>query len=327
MKIVFMGTAQFAVPSFLLLAEKENIAAVITTADKPKGRGHKVEPSPVRIEAEKLGINVIAVEKMKDDLLLKQITNLSSDLIIVIDFGKLIPKEILNIPKLGAICLHPSLLPKYRGPSPIEYALLNGEKITGNTIFFIEEKFDTGKILLQQETFIEEDETSGDLRKRLAQEGAKLVLKAVELIESGENFEVKEQNNEKATYSKLIEKEEGRINWENTALQNYNQIRAFTPKPGAFTFYKGKKLKITKSVPISSPPLTGGGRGRVEPLPGEIIDIIKDKGFIVSCGGNVVNGHARSLLILEVQPESKNIMSAWNFVQGYRITKGDRLGE
>lgn len=306
MRIVFMGTAEFAVPSLLKLAKNENIIGVITAVDKPQGRGYNIESTPVKKTAEKLGLPVISVEKLKGEEITEKVRQLNPDLIVVVDFGMIIPLSILKIPPRGVICLHPSLLPKYRGPSPIEYALLNGDDITGNTIFYVVKEIDFGDIILQKEHKITEDDTSGSLRKTLAEEGADLVLEAVRLIKEGRAVSTP-QNHAEAVLTEKLKKEN--INWGESAQAIFNKIRAFTPKPGISTVYNGKKIKITKSKIVE---IIAGN-------PGEILDIIKDEGFIVSCGD-------KGLLVLEVHPESKNIMPAWNFANGYRIAKGDKLG-
>lgn len=310
MRVVFMGTAGFAVPSLYKLAKRESIAAVVTAVDKPQGRGYKTTPSAVKKAAQELGLPVIAVEKLKDPAFIEQLRQIAPDIIIVIDFGMLLPKDVLAVPPRGTICLHPSLLPKYRGASPIEHALLNGDAVTGNSVFFVEETFDSGDILLQKQYEILPDDNNGTIREKLAVQGADLVLLTLDLMEGG-NYKAKPQNTMDVSYSKKIEKEDGLINWKDTAVRNRNKIRAFTPKPGAFAFYKGKKLKITKSQVYDD--ISAGAAG-------EVLEIVKDKGFIVSCAGG-------GLLILEVHPESKNPMTAWNFVLGYRLAKGDKLGE
>lgn len=319
MRIVFMGTAEFAVPSLLKLAQ--NTICVITAVDKPQGRGYYVQETPVKKAANKLGLEVLAVEKLKEKEIVEKVKKLKPDLIAVVDFGMIVPDAILNIPSNGTICLHPSLLPKYRGPSPIEYALLNGDTVTGNTIFYVVKEVDSGNIIIQKEHKITKDDTNGSLRKTLAAEGADLFYEAVQLIEEGKAPSIP-QNHAEAILTKKLEKEN--INWGERAQAIFNKVRAFTPKPGIFTLYKNKKLKITKSklveINVGAEFSDDGSRGASARAvcPGEIIKIIKDKGFIVSCAD-------AGLLILEVHPENKNIMDAWNFVNGYRVTIGDKL--
>lgn len=321
MRIVFMGTAEFAVPSLLKLAQ--NTVGVITAVDKPQGRGYCVQETPVKKAANKLGLEVITVEKLKEKEIVEKVKQLNPDLIAVVDFGMIVPDAILNIPSNGTICLHPSLLPKYRGPSPIEYALLNGDTITGNTIFYVVKKVDSGNIIIQKEHKITEDDTNGSLRKTLAAEGADLFCEAVRLIEEGKAPSIP-QNHAEAVLTKKLEKEN--INWDERAQTIFNKIRAFTLKPGVFTVYNGKKLKITKSKVIdinavaASPDEGSRGHSGRAVHPSEILDIIKDKGFIVSCADN-------GLLVLEVHPENKNIMDAWSFVMGYRVAIGDMMGK
>lgn len=316
MRIVFMGTAEFAVPSLLKLAQ--NTVCVITAVDKPQGRGYCVQETPVKKAANKLGLEVLTVEKLKEKEIVEKVKKLNPDLIAVVDFGIIVPDAILNIPSNGTICLHPSLLPKYRGPSPIEYALLNGDTITGNTIFYVVKEVDSGNIIIQKEHKITEDDTNGSLRKTLAAEGADLFYEAVQLIEQGKAPSIP-QNHAEAVLTKKLEKEN--INWGERAQTIFNKIRAFTPKPGVFTLYKDKKLKITKSkvVEINASPDNGSrGTSARAVRPGEITEIIKDKGFIISCAD-------AGLLVMEVHPENKKIMDARNFVNGYRVTVGDKL--
>jgi methionyl-tRNA formyltransferase len=303
-RITFMGTPEFAVPSLdYLLKNRYNVTAVVTVPDKPQGRGLKLESSEVKKYALKNNLNILQAEKLKDESFISTIKVLEPDLIIIVAF-KILPKEVYSLAKLGAFNLHASLLPKYRGAAPINWAIINGEKKTGVTTFFLEEKVDTGNLILQKEISIGENETAGELHDRLSILGAELVLQSVKLIMRG-NVKTKIQDNSFASPAPKIHKEDCQINWKKDTVTIHNFIRGLSPFPGAFTKYKDKILKIFKSEIIRE-------TGKINP--GEIT-IYKDY-IIVS----TING---GIKVLEVQIEGKRKMNIYEFLRGHRLQTGE----
>ncbi|OGC23969.1 methionyl-tRNA formyltransferase [candidate division WOR-1 bacterium RIFOXYC2_FULL_37_10] len=299
MKIIFFGTpTPAAVCLKTLIGVEEEIIYVISQPDRKKGRGLHLTPSPVKELAIQNKIPVETPEKIKDETFIKKIKSLNPDLIIVAAYGKILPKQILDIPKYGAINIHASLLPKYRGAAPIQHALLNGEKETGITIMQLDEGLDTGDIILQEKLEIEPKDTSAILLDKLFAKGASLLLEAIKQIKNG-TAKMIPQNDLKATYAKLITKEMGKINWAKPAEEINNQIRALTPWPSAYTFLDKKMLKIFEAAVV---PLSEVRK------PGEVIET-KDQ-LIVACGKD-------SLSIIDVQLEGKRKMPIADFLKGY----------
>lgn len=299
MKIVFFGTPEFAIPSLKILIENNyNVVAVVTVPDKEKGRGLKVEPSPIKKFALENKLNVIQPENLKDENFHNQLKELKPDLGIVVAY-RILPVEVYTIPVYGTFNLHASLLPKYRGAAPIQWALINGEKVTGVTTFFLQQKVDTGNIILQKEIAIDDEDNFYSLHNKLAQIGAELVLETVKRIESG-NFEVKQQNEMEATLAPKITKEICRIKWNQPAIQIHNLIRGLSPVPGAFTVLGEKIYKIYKSKIIES---------ASQQSPGNIL--IDNENLLVNTNDKLIS-------ILEIQPESKKKMTVKEFLLGYR---------
>lgn len=299
MKIVFFGTPEFAIPSLKILIENNyNVVAVVTVPDKEKGRGLKVEPSPIKKFALENKLNVIQPENLKDENFHNQLKELKPDLGIVVAY-RILPVEVYTIPVYGTFNLHASLLPKYRGAAPIQWALINGEKVTGVTTFFLQQKVDTGNIILQKEVAIDDEDNFYSLHNKLAQIGAELVLETVKRIESG-NFEVKQQNEMEATLAPKITKEICRIKWNQPAIQIHNLIRGLSPVPGAFTVLGEKIYKIYKSKIIES---------ASQQSPGNIL--IDNENLLVNTNDKLIS-------ILEIQPESKKKMTVKEFLLGYR---------
>ncbi|OGC15098.1 methionyl-tRNA formyltransferase [candidate division WOR-1 bacterium RIFOXYA2_FULL_37_7] len=299
MKIIFFGTpTPAAVCLKTLIGVEEEIIYVISQPDRKKGRGLHLTPSPAKKLAIQNKIPVETPEKIKDETFIKKIKSLNPDLIIVAAYGKILPKQILDIPKYGAINIHASLLPKYRGAAPIQHALLNGEKETGITIMQLDEGLDTGDIILQEKLEIEPKDTSAILLDKLFAKGASLLLEAIKQIKNG-TAKMIPQNDLKATYAKLITKEMGKINWAKPAEEINNQIRALTPWPSAYTFLDKKMLKIFEAAVV---PLSEVRK------PGEVIET-KDQ-LIVACGKD-------SLSIIDVQLEGKRKMPIADFLKGY----------
>ena len=308
MKILFMGTPE---PAKLcleaLINAREEVVAVITQPDRPKGRGLKIALSPVKETAIHYNIPVFQPDKIKDKDAVELIRGFKPDLIVIVAYGKILPKEIIDIPKLGTINVHASMLPKYRGAAPVQRALLNGEKFTGITIMKVTEELDAGDIILQESIPIYETDNTATLTEKLFKLGAQLLVKAVSQIKSGKTKYIK-QDEKMVSFAPPLTKENGIIDWNKKAADISDQIRAFDPWPGAYTYYKGKKLRILKA---EHKPREGCPEGKV-------IEIIKNRGF-------VVGGCEGALLITEVQPESGRKMSAWEFIAGHELNVGDVL--
>jgi len=299
MKIVFFGTPDFAVPSLdFLNKSKHEVVAVVTAPDKERGRGRKVSFTPVKEYALEHDLKCLQPESMKDEEFIDNLTQLNADLFVVVAF-RILPRSVYTIPKFGSFNLHGSLLPKYRGAAPIHWAIINGEKETGVTTFFLEDKVDTGNIILQEKLTIEEDDNLGTIHDKMSLLGAEAVLKTVDLIESG-NYELQKQDNSLATPAPKISKELGEINWNKPARQIHNLIRGLSPFPDAYFIHNGAKYKVFKSVVVES----------VKLLPGEIKQTKNE--IFIGCSDN-------ALQILELQPEGRKRMTADAFLRGYSL--------
>lgn len=305
MRIVFIGTAELGVATLRALAQKHSVIAVFTQPDRPAGRGLKLQPSPIKTEALKLGSAIHQPEKIAREI--ETIKKLSPDLIFVVAYGQILPGELLKIPRLGAVNLHASLLPQYRGAAPIPWEIINGEKLTGLTTFLMDEGIDTGPILLQKEVPIAEDDTAGSLSEKLAALAPELALQTFEGLEQGA-LKPRPQDDRAASYAPKIKDELGKLDWSQSAQKLHNLIRGLNPKPGAYTFFNNLRLKVHRSR-IANDDSSGA--------PGHIIALTKE-GFVVKCG----NG---ALELLEVQPQAKARMRALDFVNGYKLKVGDRL--
>jgi methionyl-tRNA formyltransferase len=311
MDLVFCGTPQFAVPTLERLAESGfKIHLVLTQPDRPKGRGMELVASPVKQTAQRLGLPVYQPEKIKQNAeLLARLEQIRADAIIVVGYGRIIPAWMLALPKHGNLNLHASLLPKYRGAAPIQWAIANGETSSGVTTMRIDEGLDTGDILLQQEMPIFEEDTAETLAPKLAGLGAELMLETLRGLEAG-TITPTPQGNSQATLAPILKKEDGRMDFERCAGEIYNRLRGFQPWPGAFTIFRGRSLNVTAAKPLTQPSL------RLPPA--ELV--VKDRQLLVGCG----NGSALDLV--EVQPEGKKRMPAGDFVRGYRPQAGEKFG-
>jgi methionyl-tRNA formyltransferase len=309
MNLVFCGTPQFAVPTLERLAQSGfAIRLVLTQPDRPKGRGLDLVPSPVKQSAEKLALPICQPEKIKtNEELRARLERLAPEAIVVVGYGRIIPPWMLQLPKYGNINLHASLLPKYRGAAPIQWAIASGEKVTGVTTMRIDEGLDTGDILLQREIAIFEDDTSETLAPKLAAIGADLMVATLQRLQSG-SITARKQESGEASIAPILKKEDGRIDFSQTAREIYNRLRGFQPWPGAFTTFRGKTLNITAAKPAARS--SGGAQLLVE-----------GRQLFMGCGNN------SSLEILELQPEGKKRMPAADFVHGYRPQTGDDLGQ
>lgn len=305
MRIVFMGTPEFAVPCLeRLVADGHELVGVFTQPDKPKGRGHKMQFPPVKEKAIEYDIPVFQPTKMRDGEAFGIIDKLDPELIIVVAYGKIIPREILERPRYGCVNIHASLLPGYRGAAPIQWCVLNGEKKSGVTSMQMDVGLDTGDMLLKGEIEIDENMTAGELHDKLSVLGAEVMSKTIEKIANG-TLEPKKQDDSLSNYAPMLSKELCPINWNNSAEKIHNQVRGLSPWPVATAVLDGKLYKIHKTVKV------GKAKGR----PGEIISC--DGGISVCCGdGNAVK-------ILVIQAEGKKAMSCEDFLRGHKTEVGE----
>jgi methionyl-tRNA formyltransferase len=306
--IIFMGTPQFAVPALKALHENDqDIALVVTQPDRPKGRGRKLTPSPVKETAMNLGYSVVQPSSVRTAEFSNCIEKHTPDFIVVVAFGHIIPKNILTIPKIATINIHASLLPKYRGPAPIQWAIINEEKKTGVTTMLMDEGMDTGDIILSSELEIAPDDTSGTLHDRLADLGADLLIQTLNAFETGDINPIA-QDHTRATYAPMLKKNDGRMNWKLPAESLEAFIRGMTPWPGAFTFHEKKRLKIFKAKTIVVD---------TEASPGTVIKSFPDELWI-STGKDVLS-------IIEIQGESGKRLLIKDFLLGYKLGPSSKL--
>jgi methionyl-tRNA formyltransferase len=307
-RILFMGTPRFALPSLQVVIERaETVIGVVTQPDRPSGRGQLVVMPPVKERAMRHNLPVYQPLKVREQHFIQQVQALSPDLIVVVAFGQILPRALLDIPPRGCINVHASLLPAYRGAAPINWALINGENVTGVTIMLLDEGLDTGDILLQQPVAILPEDTTATLHDRLAASGAALLGEAIEQLASGGWTRIV-QDHARATYAPILKKEDGCIAWSKSASEIHNQIRGMNPWPGSFTFFRGKLLKIYH---------TGVLEKHAGAAPGKII-AVSDTGVEVAAG----NG---ALLIQELQIEGKKKMPAGDFIKGQGIKVGEEF--
>ena len=307
MRIVFFGNTEFSNPTLNKCNSSYGVISVVTNHSKQMGRGRKFLETPVKSLADELKLNVMEIDNLNDESFINQLKSLSPDLFVVVAY-KVLPQTILEIPKLGSINIHSSLLPKYRGAAPIQHSIMNGDEVTGVSTFLIEQKVDTGNILLQKECKIEEDDNYGTLSSKLSTIGAELLIESISKYYDGSIAPVL-QDNELATLAPKIKKEDYIINWNKDASVVNNKIRAFSPYPGAYTLIDNKRLKIFKSE-------LNKGIGYKET--GKIINLSKEY-FEVSCSHG-------SLKIYEIQIEGKKRMSSKDFIMGFQNLEGISLG-
>jgi methionyl-tRNA formyltransferase len=298
--LVFCGTPRFAVPMLEKLASDHRVRLVVTQPDRPKGRGLELVASPVKQSALKLNLPITQPERIKtNEEFRSQLTAIKPDAIIVVGYGRIIPQWMLDLPPLGNINLHASLLPKYRGAAPIQWAIANGETVTGNTTMRIDAGLDTGDILLQQELPIESDDTSETLAQKLAPAGADLMIETLAGLEAG-TVHPRKQDDARASLAPILKREDGRIDFSRSAREIYNRLRGFQPWPGAYTNFRGKNLQILKAQPAT------------DPVPPAEIKVVADR-LLIGCAQNT------SLEVLELQLEGKKRTSAKDFIHGYRL--------
>ncbi len=309
MELVFLGTPRFAVPTLeKLVGAHHRVPCVVTQPDRPKGRGREPAASPVKEAALRLGIPVYQPQRIRGQEVLDRLRDLNPEIGVVVGYGKIIPQSVIDLPRHGIVNLHASLLPKYRGAAPIQWAVVNGETRTGVSTMRIDAGLDTGDILLQWETEISPDETAVDLGVRLARAGADLVLATLEGLQAG-SITPRPQDHGEATHARILEKEDGWIDWTIPAAAIHNRVRGLQPWPGTYTRFRGRILHIWKTLVIDA------GK-HLEP--GELWG---QEGLAAGCG----NGTA--LRLLELQLEGKRKLAGEDFANGQRLTENEFLGE
>ena len=318
MKLVFCGTPQFAVPSLERLAAAGfEIQLVVTQPDRPQGRGMELAAPPVKQSAQKLGLPVIQPEKIKKNEEFKsQLTALQPEAIIVVGYGRIIPPWMLQLPRYGNINVHASLLPKYRGAAPVQWAIAQGEAVTGVTTMLLNEGLDTGDVLLQKEMAVLPEDTSVTLWPRLAELGADLLVDTLRGLEHNMITPVK-QDDTKATLAPILKKEDGQVDFSRTATEIHNRLRGFQPWPGAYARFRGKNLKFVSSRPEDALSNLAPGELRVGLAAGELL--VNNEKLFAGCSAGTM------LELVQLQPEGKKIMTAREFINGYHPAAGERL--
>jgi len=310
MRIVFFGTGKFAVPTLKKLMDSgHEVVAVVTRPDRKKGRGWSVQPTLVKefISQSSAGTRVLQPEKASEEGFLNSLRGMDADVFVIVDYGWFLKKDLLEIPRKYCVNLHPSLLPKYRGAAPVNWAILNGESEIGNTVLTVTERMDAGSMIMQERTDIGEDENAVTLSERLSRSGAELMFKALEAIEAGKE-ELKEQDENAVVLAPKLEKDEGRIDWTRSTTEIIRKIRGMQPWPGAFSYLGGRMLKILEAETGDDEDCSG--------TPGTVCD---EKRFIVSTGKGTI-------YVNVVQVEGKKAMTSDEFLRGHHIKKGTILG-
>jgi methionyl-tRNA formyltransferase len=308
MQVAFFGTSAFAVPALrALAASAHKLKPVIATSAEPSGRGRKLVPSPVELEARKLNLPVLTPKNPNDPAFIAELKSFSPDVAVLAAYGRILKPALLSLPPHGFLNLHPSLLPKYRGAAPIPRAILAGDRETGVTIIALSEQIDAGDIIAQETTSIDEDETAGELSQRLADTGARLVLNALTALQDGKATR-SPQDSAQATQAPKIAKAERDIDWAQPARQIHNRVRALAPEPGAVTIFRRKRVVLLRSQ-VSPIPERGE--------PGEVL--VRQPGLVVATGSGLLE-------ILEIKPEGKRVQTGRDFRNGNRLLADERFG-
>lgn len=326
MKVIFMGTPDFSVGTLEALIEAgHEVTLAVTQPDKPKGRGKAMQFPPVKEAALAHGIEVYQPRRVREEACIQHLRKYEADIIVVVAFGQILPKEILEMPRYGCINVHASLLPKYRGAAPIQWAVINGEQVTGVTTMRMDEGLDTGDMILKEEVRLTAEETGGSLFDRLAQVGAKLCLQTLTAIEEG-TATYTPQAHDLATHTTMIKKQLGEIDWRKPAQELEHLVRGLNPWPSAYTFLNGKTLKIWKAAVAEQPDKeqasklkNGEEQENLQIEPGSVAGVTKDS-LLVQTGQGL-------LKLLEVQLEGKKRMTTDAFLRGFAVDKGCRLGK
>lgn len=313
MRVVFMGTPDFSVPTLEKIIEAgHEVIGVVTQPDKAKGRGKKVLFSPVKEKALEHNLPVYQPKRARDPEFIGQMRDLNPDVMVVVAFGQILPKDLLDIPKYGCINVHASLLPKYRGAAPIQWAVIRGEKVSGVTTMQMDVGLDTGDMLMKTEVALAEDETGGSLHDKLSVLGGELLIETLKGIEAGTIRPEKQDDSQAGEYARMLDKALGKIDFSMPAGEIERLIRGLNPWPSAYTFYHGKTMKLWKAEVVSA---DDGGEAAA---PGQILSVDK-KGFTVQTGEG-------ALRILELQMEGKKRMDAGAFLRGCPMAAGEILG-
>ncbi len=317
MHLVFCGTPRFAVPTLeRLVAAGHSIPLVVTQPDRPRGRGMEVAVSPVKDAAIRLGIAVLQPATIKNNAEVReQLAAIGPDAIIVVGYGRIIPQWMIDLPRLGNLNLHASLLPKYRGAAPLQWAIAKGESVTGVTTMRIDAGLDTGDILMQREIPIGPEDTAETLGPKLASIGADLMVETLRGLDTGQVHPTP-QDHSRATLAPILKKEDGRMDFARSARDLFNRLRGFQPWPGAFTTFKGKTLQVHRAQPLQH---------AVKLTPGEVA--VEGMRLFVGCGKNKDKDTDTALELIEVQLEGKRRMTAQEFINGYRPKPGNLLGQ
>lgn len=321
MKIVFMGTPDFSVPTLRILTQTHQVVCVVTKADRPKGRGNVMTPPPVKVFVQQHNqdvlsgavqgnvIDIMQPESYKKDVLepiLNQLRSYNADVFVTISYGKILPQAVLDIPRLGCINVHASLLPALRGAAPIWHSIINGDKQSGVTTMMTDSGIDTGDMLLTETVDIDDNMTTGELHDKLAEISGPVLIKTLKLLEEGTLVSTK-QDHSKATYAAMVNRDTGHIDWNKSAMEIHNLIRGTNPFPSAYTTYNGgERVKIHKSIVSSQKATTQG-------VPGTVIKADKD-------GIDVITGHG-VLRIIEIQADGAKRMAAGDFINGHKVTQ------
>lgn len=309
-KIVFMGTPEFAVPTLKALLETQTVVGVVTQPDRPAGRGRTLRPSPVKVVAAAAGIPLFQPRSLREPAMIAPLRQWAPEAIVVAAYGQILRPHVLDLPPLGCLNVHASLLPRWRGASPIQHAILAGDSESGISLMRMDAGLDTGPVYVQETVRLHADETAETLHDRLAALGASLLRTQLDAILAGEIAPIP-QNDEEATYAPLISKEDGRIPWERSGVELDRHVRAMTPWPSAFTTWEDKRLKVLQAEPVP-------GAGLPDATPGYVVE---DRERIVVVAG------AGGLRLRVVQPAGKQAMAVEDFVRGRPDFIGSRLGE
>lgn len=304
-----MGTPVFAVPTLTALYEAGyEIAGVVTQPDRPKGRGQKLAASPVKEYASTRGLTIYQPERVKAPEFVQELRRLAPDVIVVVAYGQILSADILDLPPYGCINVHASLLPKYRGAAPIHWAIINGEAMTGVTTMYMDRGMDTGDMILKSEIPVTTEDTTGSLHDKLAQAGAKLLLRTLEQTAAGKAPRAA-QDDAQATYAPLLKREHERMDWQRTAHALHCQIRGLNPWPGAFTTHRGKQLKIWHAALLNE---------QTDQPPGTVVNV-DNRGITVATASG-------SLLLIELQPQNSKKMHAADYARGHHFVPGEQMG-
>ncbi|HEY2492618.1 MAG TPA: methionyl-tRNA formyltransferase [Paenibacillus sp.] len=313
MNIVFMGTPAFAVPSLrMLIKEGYNVVAVVTQPDRPQGRKKVLTPTPVKEVALEFGLPVLQPQRMRSPEAVEQLAVYQPDLIVTAAYGQILPKAVLDMPRLGCVNIHGSLLPKYRGGAPIQRSIINGETVTGITLMYMAEGLDTGDMISQIEIPIEDHDTSGSVFEKLSEVGASLLQRELPLLLEGHVTAIP-QNDEESTYAPNLKREDEKIDWNRSSRDIYNQIRGLLPFSGAFTIWEDEVFKVWEALVPTEP----SSEGTSSTVPGTVLQLSSEGIEVATADG--------SLRLIKVQPSGKKVLEVDSFLRGTSMAKGTVL--